>query len=138
MAPGRGEDQKTIKGIVHAPRRTSAPKGASCRNPQIERDCFLLGASMIRIPNSGAAHVSTKSCWRRGALSHESGRVSCRETSVVAGTGAIGMLSGAAQQEIPWGPIMAASVIVTVPLIILVLMFQRKIVARLTAGGVKG
>jgi trehalose/maltose transport system permease protein len=33
---------------------------------------------------------------------------------------------------------MAASVIATVPLIILVLMFQRKIVARLTAGGVKG
>jgi hypothetical protein len=135
MAPGRGEDQNTIKGIVHAPRRTSAPKGASCRNPQIERDC---GASMIRIPNSEAAHVSTESCWRRWALSQESGRVSCRETSVVAGTGAIGMLSGASQQEIPWGPIMAASVIATVPLFILVLMFQRKIVARLTAGGVKG
>ena len=37
-----------------------------------------------------------------------------------------------------WGLIMAASVIVTVPLIILVLIFQRKIVAGLTAGGVKG
>lgn len=51
---------------------------------------------------------------------------------------AIAMLSGASQQEIPWGPIMAASVIVTVPLIVLVLVFQRKIVAGLTAGGVKG
>jgi trehalose/maltose transport system permease protein len=51
---------------------------------------------------------------------------------------AIGLLSGASQQEIPWGPIMAASVVVTVPLIILVLIFQRKIVAGLTAGGVKG
>jgi trehalose/maltose transport system permease protein len=51
---------------------------------------------------------------------------------------AIGLLSGASQQEIPWGPIMAASVIVTVPLIVLVLIFQRKIVAGLTAGGVKG
>lgn len=51
---------------------------------------------------------------------------------------AIGLLSGASQQEIPWGPIMAASVIVTVPLILLVLIFQRKIVAGLTAGGVKG
>lgn len=51
---------------------------------------------------------------------------------------AIGLLSGASRQEIPWGPIMAASVIVTVPLIILVLIFQRKIVAGLTAGGVKG
>jgi trehalose/maltose transport system permease protein len=51
---------------------------------------------------------------------------------------AIALLSGASEQEIPWGPIMAASVIVTVPLIALVLIFQRKIVAGLTAGGVKG
>ncbi|MEP3199103.1 MAG: carbohydrate ABC transporter permease [Lentilitoribacter sp.] len=51
---------------------------------------------------------------------------------------AIALLSGASVNEIPWGPIMAASVIVTVPLILLVLIFQRKIVAGLTAGGVKG
>jgi trehalose/maltose transport system permease protein len=51
---------------------------------------------------------------------------------------AIAQLTGASQQEIPWGPIMAGSVIVTVPLIVLVLIFQRKIVAGLTAGGVKG
>ncbi|SIQ95775.1 trehalose/maltose transport system permease protein [Rhizobium sp. RU20A] len=51
---------------------------------------------------------------------------------------AIALLSGASQQEVPWGPIMAASVLVTIPLIILVLIFQRKIVAGLTAGGVKG
>lgn len=51
---------------------------------------------------------------------------------------AIALLSGASVQEIPWGSIMAASVIVTVPLIGLVLIFQRKIVAGLTAGGVKG
>jgi trehalose/maltose transport system permease protein len=51
---------------------------------------------------------------------------------------AIALLSGASQQEIPWGTIMAASVLVTVPLVVLVLIFQRKIVAGLTAGGVKG
>lgn len=51
---------------------------------------------------------------------------------------AIAMLSGAQQHEIPWGAIMAASVIVTLPLVILVLIFQRKIVSGLTAGGVKG
>jgi trehalose/maltose transport system permease protein len=51
---------------------------------------------------------------------------------------AIALLSGATQFELPWGMIMAASVIVTVPLIVLVLVFQRRIVAGLTAGAVKG
>jgi trehalose/maltose transport system permease protein len=51
---------------------------------------------------------------------------------------AIALLSGATQFETPWGNIMAASVIVTIPIVILVLIFQRKIVAGLTAGGVKG
>jgi trehalose/maltose transport system permease protein len=51
---------------------------------------------------------------------------------------AIAQLSGSTQFEIPWGTIMAASVIVTVPLVVLVLIFQRKIVSGLTAGGVKG
>ena len=40
--------------------------------------------------------------------------------------------------EIPWGPMMAASVVVTVPLIALALIFQRRIMAGLTAGAVKG
>jgi trehalose/maltose transport system permease protein len=51
---------------------------------------------------------------------------------------AIALLSGSSQFELPWGLIMAASVIVTVPLIVLVLVFQRRIVAGLTAGAVKG
>ncbi|HEV7265568.1 MAG TPA: carbohydrate ABC transporter permease [Falsiroseomonas sp.] len=51
---------------------------------------------------------------------------------------AIALISGASAFELPWGRIMAASVIVTVPLIVLVLIFQRRIVAGLTAGAVKG
>jgi trehalose/maltose transport system permease protein len=51
---------------------------------------------------------------------------------------AIAQLSGASQHELPWGNIMAASVIVTVPLIVLVLAFQRRIVSGLTAGAIKG
>jgi len=51
---------------------------------------------------------------------------------------AIALLSGASQHEIPWGTIMAASVLVTIPLVVLVLIFPRIIVAGLTAGGVKG
>lgn len=51
---------------------------------------------------------------------------------------AIALITGASQFELPWGNIMAASVIVTVPLIVLVLIFQRRLVAGLTAGAVKG
>jgi trehalose/maltose transport system permease protein len=40
--------------------------------------------------------------------------------------------------EIPWGQINAATIIVTVPLIVLTLIFQRRILAGLTAGAVKG
>jgi multiple sugar transport system permease protein len=38
----------------------------------------------------------------------------------------------------PWGQITAASIIITLPLIILVLLFQRRIISGLTAGAVKG
>jgi trehalose/maltose transport system permease protein len=51
---------------------------------------------------------------------------------------AIALITGASAYELPWGRIMAASVTVTVPLIVLVLVLQRRIVSGLTAGAVKG
>ena len=51
---------------------------------------------------------------------------------------AIASFSGNTQFEEPLGSIMAASVVVTLPLVALVLIFQRKILAGLTAGAVKG
>src|SRR5262245_10080032 len=51
---------------------------------------------------------------------------------------AIALISGATGYELPWGNIMAASVTVIVPLVVLVLIFQRRIVAGLTAGAIKG
>ena len=51
---------------------------------------------------------------------------------------AIAFFTGSQQFEIPLGTISAASVVVTIPLILLVLFFQRRIVAGLTAGAVKG
>ncbi|PNS13556.1 sugar ABC transporter permease [Mixta theicola] len=51
---------------------------------------------------------------------------------------AIGMFQGASQYELPWGSIMAASVIVTLPIIVMVLIFQKRIVSGLTSGAVKG
>jgi multiple sugar transport system permease protein len=51
---------------------------------------------------------------------------------------AISSFQGENTMEIPVGTISAASVIVMLPLIAMVLVFQRRIVAGLTAGGVKG
>ncbi|MBZ4014843.1 carbohydrate ABC transporter permease [Streptomyces purpurogeneiscleroticus] len=50
---------------------------------------------------------------------------------------AISKFSGASQFETPFGSQMAAGVLVTVPLVIMVLLFQRRIVAGLTAGAAK-
>jgi len=50
---------------------------------------------------------------------------------------AIALMSGSSAHELPWGQIMAASVIVSVPIVALALVFQRRIVAGLTAGAVK-
>ncbi|HSR72713.1 MAG TPA: carbohydrate ABC transporter permease [Kiloniellales bacterium] len=50
---------------------------------------------------------------------------------------AIALISGASQYELPWGRIMAASVIVTLPIVALAVAFQRRIVSGLTAGALK-
>jgi multiple sugar transport system permease protein len=46
--------------------------------------------------------------------------------------------SGASTFTVPTGPISAAAVVITIPIIIFVLFFQRRIVAGLTSGAVKG
>jgi multiple sugar transport system permease protein len=51
---------------------------------------------------------------------------------------AIAQFPGVSQFTTPYGDIAAAAVVVTVPVMILVLLFQRRIVAGLTAGAVKG
>jgi multiple sugar transport system permease protein len=51
---------------------------------------------------------------------------------------AIAFFTGATTFDIPIGTITAASVVISVPLIVMVLLFQKRIVAGLTAGAVKG
>jgi trehalose/maltose transport system permease protein len=51
---------------------------------------------------------------------------------------AIAFFTGATEHEVPFGSISAAAVVISVPLILLVLFFQKRIVAGLTAGAVKG
>jgi len=51
---------------------------------------------------------------------------------------ATAQLSGVSVFEIPYGPIAAATILGTLPLVFLVLIFQKRIVQGLTAGAVKG
>ncbi|QUY42500.1 carbohydrate ABC transporter permease [Acaryochloris sp. 'Moss Beach'] len=51
---------------------------------------------------------------------------------------AAAQIGGSSIFEIPYGPIAAATVLGTIPLVLLVLFFQRKIIQGLTAGAVKG
>lgn len=48
------------------------------------------------------------------------------------------LFTGQISRQEPFGEIMAAAILVTIPLLILVLVFQQKIVEGLTAGAVKG
>jgi multiple sugar transport system permease protein len=61
-----------------------------------------------------------------------------RDLSVQTATTAVAFFTGATQFERPIGTITAACVVISVPLIIMTLIFQRRIVAGLTAGSVKG
>jgi trehalose/maltose transport system permease protein len=51
---------------------------------------------------------------------------------------AISSFPGVSQFTVPYGDIAAAAVVVTIPVLLLVLLFQRRIVSGLTAGAVKG
>ena len=51
---------------------------------------------------------------------------------------AIALFTGQVSFQEPFGEIMAAAIVVTIPLLLLVLIFQQRIVAGLTAGAVKG
>jgi multiple sugar transport system permease protein len=73
------------------------------------------------------------SSWNEYLLAQQ---FSTKQTQTV--TVAIAQFTGAQPHQEPYTAVMAAGTIVTVPLIIMVLIFQRAIVSGLTAGGVKG
>ena len=59
-------------------------------------------------------------------------------TAAITAPVAIANFSGSSQFEEPTGSIAACAMVITIPIIIFVLIFQRKIVAGLTSGAVKG
>ncbi|MGC1215366.1 MAG: carbohydrate ABC transporter permease [Micromonospora sp.] len=73
------------------------------------------------------------SAWNEFLLSSQFATAKTQPVTV-----AIASFTGSQPHQEPYTAIMAAGTIVTVPLIIMVLLFQRAIVSGLTAGGVKG
>lgn len=95
---------------------------------------------MILLPLTAPALVTTGllafiAAWNEYlfALTFTSFEPKARTVPVV-----IALFTGEVAYQEPYGEIMAAAVIVTVPLLVLVLVFQKKIVEGLTAGAVKG
>lgn len=112
---------------------------------EMEEAAIMDGASawtivtMVFLPLMGPAMVSTGllafiAAWNEFLFALTFTLTNEQRTVPVA----IALISGASQHELPWGRIMAASVIVTVPVVGLVVLFQRRIVAGLTAGAIKG
>jgi trehalose/maltose transport system permease protein len=113
---------------------------------ELEQAALVDGATgfqtfyMILLPLTAPALVTTGllafiSAWNEYlfALTFTSIQPSAQTVPV-----AIALFSGRISRQFPLAEIMAASVVVTIPLIVLVLVFQRRIVEGLTAGAVKG
>lgn len=95
---------------------------------------------MILLPLTGPALVTTGllafiAAWNEYlfALTFTSIEPTARTIPV-----AISLFSGTIARQEPFGEIMAAAIVVTIPVVVLVLIFQKRIVAGLTAGAVKG
>lgn len=113
---------------------------------ELEQAAFVDGATpfqtfyMILLPLTAPALVTTGllafiAAWNEYlfALTFTISNPSANTITV-----AIAKFTGVIARSEPFGEIMAASIVVTVPLIILVVIFQRRIVQGLTAGAVKG
>jgi trehalose/maltose transport system permease protein len=95
---------------------------------------------MILLPLTAPALVTTGllafiAAWNEYlfALTFTSVEPQARTVPVV-----IALFTGEIARQEPFGEIMAAGILVSIPLVILVLIFQRRIIAGLTAGAVKG
>jgi multiple sugar transport system permease protein len=82
-----------------------------------------------------AAILVFLSVWNEFLLASQ---LSNNNPNVAPVTVAIASFTGSDPKVVPFTSIMAAGVVVTIPLVIVVLLFQRRIVSGLTAGGVKG
>lgn len=112
---------------------------------EVEESAFIDGASKLRtlwsivLPMSAPGLVATGlltfiAAWNEFLFA----LTFMQKPSLYTVPVAVALFKGASQYEIPWGQLMAAAVIITLPLVILVLIFQNRIIAGLSAGAVKG
>ena len=112
---------------------------------EIEEACMLDGIGVFRLfykvflPLSIPAVVTSSLlafvvAWNEFLLALTLVLSDAKRTATVG----ITLIAGVAEMETPWGQIMAAAALVTVPVVILVLLFQKRIVSGATVGAVKG
>ena len=104
---------------------------------------MLDGASRLRALRDVVLPLAAPG-WRRPRSSRSStaGTSSCSRCRSRSGPSATPCRSpsrcSAGRYQVPWGEVLAATVVATIPVAVLVLAFQRRIVAGLTAGASKG
>jgi ABC-type glycerol-3-phosphate transport system permease component len=110
---------------------------------ELEEAALLDGATRLRafrevilplaLPGLAATAIVTfVTCWNEFLFALSFTVSPERQTVPVA----IALFRG--QYQVPWGQVLAATVVATAPVVVLVLLFQRRIVGGLTAGAVKG
>src|SRR5262249_44316100 len=110
--------------------------------PDVEEAARVDGAGALRIlgrvilplaaPGLAAAAVLTFIfCWNELLFAMSFTTLPERQTVPVA----VALFRG--EHQVPWGQILAATVISTLPVALLVVLFQRRIVSGLTAGAIR-
>jgi len=111
---------------------------------ELEESAYVDGASpfqtfwRILLPLSAPGLVTTGIlafiiCWNEYLFALSFTLDDARTVPVV-----VAQFEGETQYQIPWGQIMAGSIVATAPLILLVILFQNRIVSGMTSGAVKG
>jgi multiple sugar transport system permease protein len=100
-----------------------------------QRQIFLKVIAPLALPGIATTSILVfMFCWNEFLLAISLTSTNAARTAPAA----MGFFTGVSQFTFPIGSIAAAAVIITIPIVIFVMIFQRRIVAGLTAGAVKG
>lgn len=100
-----------------------------------QRQIFLNVIAPLALPGIATTAILVfMFCWNEFLLAISLTSTNAARTAPAA----MGFFTGVSQFTFPIGSIAAAAVIITIPIVIFVMIFQRRIVAGLTAGAVKG